>query len=50
MGSQERLCNSLECVLVRDGISYFRDVTHLSEAGALLLKADFLETFHLVVD
>jgi hypothetical protein len=45
----KRLCDSLECVLVKDGISYFRDVTHLSEAGALLLRADFLETFQLVV-
>lgn len=37
----QKLCKQTDCVLVDHGVSYFKDVTHLSEAGAMLFTEDF---------
>jgi peptidoglycan/LPS O-acetylase OafA/YrhL len=37
----QKLCGKTECLLVQQGVSYFKDVTHLSEAGAMLFTDDF---------
>lgn len=37
----QKLCNKTDCLLVDKGVSYFKDVTHLSEAGAMLFTEDF---------
>lgn len=37
-----RLCSDSACQLVKLGVCYFKDVTHLSEAGALLFTDDFV--------
>jgi peptidoglycan/LPS O-acetylase OafA/YrhL len=34
-------CNQIDCMLINGGVSYFMDDNHLSEAGAMLLNADF---------
>lgn len=37
----QKLCYQSNCLLVNNGVSYFKDVTHLSEAGALLFTEEF---------
>ena len=37
----QKLCNKTDCLLVEKGVSYFKDVTHLSEVGAMLFTEDF---------
>lgn len=37
----QKLCKTSGCLLVDKGVSYFKDVTHLSEAGAMLFTEDF---------
>ena len=36
-----RFCNRTNCLLVNNRLIYFKDVTHLSEAGAALFTDDF---------
>ena len=37
----KKLCNKTDCLLVDNGIIYFKDMSHLSEAGAMLFADDF---------
>jgi hypothetical protein len=37
----QKPCNKTDCLLVDKGVSYFKDKTHLSEAGAMLFIKDF---------
>jgi peptidoglycan/LPS O-acetylase OafA/YrhL len=37
----QKFCQTNNCLLVDKGVSYFKDVTHLSEAGAMLFTEDF---------
>lgn len=37
----EKFCNDSQCVLVNNSDCYFKDVTHLTEAGAKLFTNDF---------
>lgn len=39
----QKLCTPSDCLLVNQGMLYFKDVTHLSEAGAMLFTDDFLQ-------
>lgn len=36
------LCDTKECRLVEQGVCYFRDASHVSQAGAMLFTPDFL--------
>ena len=38
----QRLCDATECRLVENGVSYFRDTSHLSQMGSILFTPDFL--------
>ena len=39
----QKFCNKTECLLVDKGVSYFKDVTHLSEEGEMLFVDDFVK-------
>ena len=45
----ERLCNKTDCLLVNNGVSYFKDVTHLSEDGAMLFTEDFTKALNTAI-
>jgi hypothetical protein len=37
----QKLCDKTDCLLVNKGVIYIKDMTHLSEAGAMLFTEDF---------
>ena len=37
----QKFCNKTDCLLVNKGVIYIKDMTHLSEAGAMLFTNDF---------
>lgn len=43
----KKLCPARDCLLVAGGMSYFKDVTHLSEAGAMLFTDNFAQALAL---
>lgn len=43
-----RLCDGAVCRLIENGVSFYRDTAHLSEAGALLFTEDFAKALQTV--
>jgi len=44
----QRLCDVTQCKLVENGISYFRDTSHVSQVGSMLFTVDFLTALKTV--
>ena len=43
-----QLCDAAGCYLVENGVCYFRDTAHLSQAGSMLFKANFAKALKAI--